>query len=91
MQKHIINFQDVLKWERRYFESLKELFKRRKSASGGPKSQLEHRRILGHSKIIEANSFTKIKADQEIFNFEAFSTYEASNKIVWYSKTLWKC
>ena len=30
-------------------------------------------RVLEHSKNIEANYFIKIKADQEIFNFEAFS------------------
>ena len=38
-------------------------------------------RVLEHSKIIEVNYFIKIKTDQEIFNFRAFPTYEASNKI----------
>ena len=44
-------------------------------------------RILEHYKIIGAKYFTKIKVDQVIFNFEAFSTYGASNKIVWHTKT----
>ena len=40
------------------------------------------RKVLDHSKIIEARCFTKIKIDQEISNFRAFPTYGALNKIV---------
>ena len=47
-------------------------------------------KVLEHFKIIGAKYYIKINADQEIFNFEAFSTYGASNSIVWYTETWWK-
>ena len=70
-----------------------ELLKHRKSAPEDPEANWNKKgvfsRILEHSKIIEGKYFIKIKADQEMFNFETYSTYEASNKIVWLTETWW--
>ena len=72
-----------------------ELLKHRNTAPGGPQSQLGPKRslprVLKHSKIIGAKYFTKIKADQEIFNFVAFLTYGILNKIIMYCKSHLNC